>query len=112
MCWKTFVWRIADFAQKSAIRYTHVHHHHDPEALEQNRFAAKEVDAPQAVLGVPEHSEPRRPTTWQRSIVLDEYASDDFLIDTERARYLLGDLPPAEAGVESFHLDNRFDEFS
>jgi hypothetical protein len=31
-----------------------VHHDHDPKALEQNRFAAKEVDAPQAVLGVPD----------------------------------------------------------
>ena len=30
-----------------------VHHDHDPVAFEQNRFALKEVDAPQAVLSVP-----------------------------------------------------------
>src|SRR5580692_2830055 len=34
-----------------------VHYYHDPVAFEQNRFAAKEVDAPQAVLGVPDDGE-------------------------------------------------------
>jgi hypothetical protein len=46
--------------------------------------------------------------------VLDEYASDDILIDldTKCAGYLLGNLSAAEARVASFHLDNRVDEFS
>ncbi len=91
----------------------YVHHDHDPEAPEQNRFAAKQVDAPQVVSGVPDHGEPRKAlTTWQRSVVLDEYATHDILIDvdTERARYLLGNLSAAEAGVASFHLEDRVDE--
>jgi hypothetical protein len=64
---------------------------------------------------VRDDSEPRRTiATWQRSVVLDEDAPDDILIDldTERAGYLLGNLTAAEAGVASFHLDNCLDEFS
>ncbi|MFZ0679962.1 hypothetical protein [Candidatus Binatus sp.] len=32
-------------------------------------------------------------------------------LDTERARYLLGNLSAAEAWVASFHLEDRVDEF-
>ena len=58
------------------------------------------------------HEGPPAPGTGL--VVLDEYASDDILIDryTERAGYLLGNLSAAEARVASFHLDNRVDEFS
>ena len=83
----------------------YVHHDHDPEAPEQNRFAAKQVDAPQAVRGVPDHGEPRRViTTWQRSLVLDEYATHDIVIDldTERARYLLGIFRQPKRGLRRF----------
>src|SRR5512146_1392876 len=69
----------------NAVR-EYVHHDHDPKAPEQHRFAAKQVDAPQAVRGVPDHGEPRRAiTTWQRSVVLDEYATHDILY--ERSHY-------------------------
>ena len=64
---------------------------------------------------MPDHGEPRRAiTTWQRSVVLDEYATHDILIDleSERARYLLCILSAAVAEVASFHLDDRVDEFS
>ena len=46
--------------------------------------------------------------------MLDEYATHDILIDldTECARYLLDNLSAAEAGVASFHLDDRVDQFS
>lgn len=38
-----------------------VHHDHDPVALEQNRFAPKEGDAPQVALRVPDDGEPSPP---------------------------------------------------
>jgi hypothetical protein len=92
-----------------------VHHDHDPVAFEQNRFAPKEVDAPQAVLSVPDDGEPGRTiTAWHRSVVPDKYASDDIFIDldSECSRYLLGNLAAAEAGIPPLHLDNRANEFS
>jgi len=92
-----------------------VHHDQNPITFEQNRFAPKEVDAAQAVLGVPDDGEPRRTiTAWHRSVVPVEYASDDILIDldSESSRYLLGNLAAAEAEVSPLHLDNRADEFS
>ena len=43
-----------------------VHHHHDPIAFEQNRLTAEEIDAPEAVLGLPDNREPRRASvTWR-----------------------------------------------
>jgi hypothetical protein len=77
-----------------------VHHDHDPVAFGQNRFATKEVDAPQAVLGMADGREPRRPAAWSRSVVLDEYAADDIFVDRDRegARQVLGNLAPAEGG--------------
>jgi hypothetical protein len=41
--------------------------------------------------------------------VSDEYAPNDIFVnrDREGARYVLSDLPTAEAGIAPFHLDNR-----
>ena len=39
-----------------------VHHHHDSIALHQNRLTAEEVDAPQAVSGVPDEGQPGGPS--------------------------------------------------
>jgi len=36
-----------------------IHHDHDPVGREDQRFAAKEIDAPQAIFGMPEEREPR-----------------------------------------------------
>jgi hypothetical protein len=63
---------------------------------------------------VPDDGEPGRPiTAWYQSVVPDEDAPDDIFIyrDSECSRYLLGNLPAAEAGVSPFHLDNRANEF-
>src|ERR1700716_233462 len=38
----------------------HVHHHHDPMAAQKYRFAAKQIDAPQAVLHMPDQAQPGR----------------------------------------------------
>src|SRR5689334_1498399 len=35
----------------------HVHHHHDPMAAQEYRFAAKQIDAPQAVLHMPDKAQ-------------------------------------------------------
>jgi len=62
---------------------------------------------------VPDDGEPRGTiTAGYRSVVLDEYAPDDIFIDrdSERSRYLLGNLPATEASVSPLHLDNRADE--
>jgi hypothetical protein len=59
---------------------------------------------------VSDDGEPRRTIiAWYRSAVLDEAAPDDIFIDldTERAGYLLGNFPAAEAEVSPLHLDNR-----
>src|ERR1017187_7608661 len=52
-------------------------------------------------------------TAWYRSEIPDEYAPDGILIDldTECTRYLLGNLPAAEAGVSPLHLDDRVNHF-
>jgi hypothetical protein len=54
--------------------------------LEQDRFATKEVDAPQDVLSVPDDGKPRRTIiAWSRAVVLDEDTPDNIFIgfDTE-----------------------------
>ena len=38
----------------------HVHHHHDPMAAQMERFAAKQIDAPQAALQMPDKAQPGR----------------------------------------------------
>ena len=91
-----------------------VHNDHDPVALQQNRFATKEVDAPQAVLCVPDDGEPGRPiTAWYRSVTLEEDAPDDIFIylDSECSRYFLGNLAAAEAGISPLHLHDRINQF-
>jgi hypothetical protein len=92
-----------------------VHHDHNPVVFEQNRFAPKEVDAPQAVLSVPDDGEPGRTiTAWHWPVVPDKDASDDIFIDldSESSRYLLGNLAAAKAEISPLHFDNRSKEFS
>jgi len=36
----------------------HVHHHHDPVAAQEYRFAAEQIDASQAVLHMPDEGQP------------------------------------------------------
>ena len=63
-------------------------HHHDPIALEQNRLSAEEIDAPQAVPGVPYSRKPgRAAAVGSRSRVPNQNTPDDVLVefDTESA---------------------------
>src|SRR6266403_2689910 len=92
----------------------HVHHHHDPMAAQEYRFAAKQIDAPQAVLYMPDKAQPGR-TIGSRfgSIVFRQHPADDVFvdIDAESVRNLLCDAGTANAGVAAFELDDRVDEF-
>jgi len=77
--------------------------------LQDQRFAAKEIRAPQTVLRVSEEREPGRATGARlRPVVLGEHAAHDVLVDVdaEDQGNLLGDPPAAEAWVSLFYLDN------
>src|SRR6266550_5028464 len=62
----------------------HVHHHHDPMAAQDYRFAAKQIDAPQAVLHMPDKAHPGW-TIGSRfgSIVFREHPADDIFVDID-----------------------------
>ena len=92
----------------------HVHHHHDPMAAQEYRFAAKQIDAPQAVLHMPNKAQPRRAIgSCSGSIVLCEHAADDVLVDIDAkgTRHLLCDAGTANTGIAALELDDRVDEF-
>ena len=42
-----------------------VHDHEYPVAIQENRFTPKQINAPQAVFGVPEEGQPRRSSIYQ-----------------------------------------------
>jgi hypothetical protein len=92
----------------------HVHHHHDPMAAQEYRFAAKQIDAPQAVLHMPDKAQPGR-TICSRfgSIVFREHPADDVFVDIDAkgTRYLLCDARTANTGIAALELDDRVDEF-
>src|SRR5262252_3313274 len=92
----------------------HVHHHHDPMAAQEYRFAAKQIDAPQAVFHMPNKAQPRRAiVTCFGSIVLREHAADDVLVDIDAkgTRNLLCDAGTANTGIAALELDDRVNEF-
>src|SRR5882672_9509919 len=92
----------------------HVHHHHDPMAAQEYRFAAKQIDAPQAVLHMPDKAQPGRTIcSCFGSIVFREHAADDVFVDIDAkgTRNLLCDAGTANTGIAALELDDRVDEF-
>src|SRR5215470_611529 len=92
----------------------HVHHHHDPMAAQEYRFAAKQIDAPQAVLHLADKAQPGRTIcSCSGSIVLREHAADNVFVDIDAKgpRNLLCDARTANTGTASLELDDRVDEF-
>jgi hypothetical protein len=92
----------------------HVHHYHHPEALQQDGFASKEIDAPQAVAGFSDGREPRRTFAsrlWER--VVRQNPAHHVLIDfqAECVRNLLGDAGAAEARIEALDLEDCGNQF-
>src|SRR5580704_3111693 len=61
----------------------HVDHHEEPMTTKENRLAAKQVDAPEAVLGVRKEGQPggARGTRESGRQVLREHAAYDIQID-------------------------------
>ena len=91
----------------------HVHHHHDPVAAQEYRFAAEQIDAPQAVLHMPDKAQPGRAIgSCLGSIVFREHPADDVFVDIDAkgVRNLLCDAGTANAGIAAFDLDDRVDE--
>ena len=83
-------------------------------AAQEDRFAAKQIDAPQAVLQMPDKAQPRRAIgSCFGSIVLREHAADDVFIDIDAkgTRNLLCDAGTANTGIAALELDDRVDEF-
>src|SRR3954462_5251290 len=79
----------------------HVHHHHDPVAAQEYRFAAEQIDAPQAVLHMSDKAQPGRAIgSCLRSIVFPEHPADDVFVDIDAK----GVRTP-NAGFAAFELD-------
>ena len=83
--------------------------------MQENGFAAEQVDAPQAIFDVPDECQPRRTVgsgiAWP--VVLPEHASNDVLVklDAEGVSDLLGDAYATEPWIAALQLDDRRDEF-
>ncbi len=91
-----------------------IHDDHHPEALQQDGLASKQIDAPQAVAGFSDGSEPRRTIAsgfWQR--VVRQNPAHDVLINfqPEGVRNLLGNARAAKARIEAFDLEDCCNQF-
>ena len=73
----------------------HVHHDEHPVTAQEDGFAAEQVDAPQAILDVPDECRPGGTggSGVASPVVLCEHAANDVLVnlDAEGMRELLGD---------------------
>src|SRR5687767_14562519 len=91
-----------------------MHHDDHPEALQQDRLAAKQIDAPQAVTCFSDGREPRRCCAsrfWERMV--RQNPAHHILIDlqAEGVRNLLGNARTAEAWIEALDLENCGNQF-
>ena len=93
----------------------HVDDHQNPMAAKKDRLAAKQIHAPEAVLGLRDEGEPRgAPGAWMfRAVMSCEDPTDDILIDlhTECMRDLLSDALITESGIAKLHLEDGRDDF-
>ena len=90
-----------------------IHDDQHPVGPEENGFTAKEIDAPQAVFGVPKEGQPGGTTIarcW--AIMLGQDAPHDVLVNVHTEG--LGDDQrnprAAESGIALLELDDRSDE--
>ena len=87
----------------------------NPETAQQDGFAAEQVDAPQAILGLRDECQSRGAVRAGvvRPVMLGQHATHDIFIDVEAegVRDLLGDLQRAELGIAPLHLDDCRNEF-
>jgi len=93
-----------------------VHDDHHPETLQDDGFASEQVDAPNAVTGFSDGSEPRWAVSSALRImimVLRQNPTHHVLVDlrAECVRDLLGDSRAAKAGIEALHFEDCGDQF-
>src|SRR5882672_9450800 len=88
----------------------HVHHDHDPVTPQEYGFASEQVDAPEAILDLPDKCKPGRAVSSgvTRPVVLREHAADNILVnlDAEGMSDLLRDADTAELGIAALRLDD------
>ena len=91
------------------------YHDHDPVTAQKYGFASEQVDAPEAILDVPDEGQPGRAvgSGVARPVVLREHAGNDIFVnlDPEGMSDLLGNADIAELGITALHLDDRRNEF-
>ena len=90
-----------------------VHHHQHPMASQDRRLAPEQVDAPQAILRMPEARQPGGTTrVGGRSIMRGEHSAHHVLVDldVEGQTNLLGDPRTAPPGVAPLHVDDGVDQ--
>ena len=105
--------RISALNAKANPPGEHVHHHHHPMASQEERFAADQIDAPQAVLQMPDKAQPGWAIISRSgSIVFRQHAADQVFVDVDvkGTRDLLGDAGTANTGIAAFEFDDRVDE--
>ena len=85
------------------MRRVNIHDHKDPVATKEDRFAAKEIHAPEAIFGLCEKGQPRgaHGVGLPGTIVHCQDPAHEVLInlDSERMGDLLGNALIAEGGV-------------
>ena len=90
-----------------------IHHHENPVARQHDGLAAEQVDAPKAVLCVPDERQPRRPSGSRfQSIVFGQYSADHVLVnlDAEGPGDDARDPRAAETWIAALELHDRTDE--
>jgi hypothetical protein len=92
-----------------------VHDDQHPVTAQENGFASQQVDAPEAILEVPDECQPGWAVGSEvvRPVTLRERAAHDISVDVdaEGMRDLLRDAYAAELGIAVLKLHDRRDEF-
>jgi hypothetical protein len=91
-----------------------IHYDEDPVSPQDCRLAAKEIDTPEAVLGVPDESQPGGPAGMRHGSVIGGQDTPDHVFIYGNAKSLgnlLSDTRAAPGWNASFCVDHGIDEF-
>ncbi len=91
-----------------------IHHHQHPISTQGGGLAAKQIAAPQAVLGVAEKGEPGGTARIQfRPVMNAQDTANHVLVDfnSKGQGHLLSDARAAPAWIPSFHFQDGYNEF-
>lgn len=90
-----------------------IHDDQNPVRTKQDRIGPEQVQTPQAILGVTEHRQPRRPTPAPIWVVVPgQNAANHILIDGHAKGFteVLGDLGTAKAWIATFAFTNGLNQ--